>query len=127
VYCLFLNSLLNAGEPLATLLIRFYRRFRSRTFLYTSFEKIEWQAAALCPLDRVETEVVTQPRVRAGLDEQSHQVGVTEDHGEDQRRLPAVVSLVDIGSGSERSANGFDVTRSNRLSEWNSRTHSAAL
>lgn len=122
---LFLNSLLDACKPLAAFFIRVHLWFR-RLFC-ADFKKIDGQPASLCPLDRIEPKIVAQSRIRAGFHQLSHEIRVTEDDGKDQRCLSAVISFVNVGSAGECGINRAGVAGSYRLSEWNCRTHSAAL
>jgi hypothetical protein len=119
---LFLDSLFDAGEPLATFLICVDWGFRW-AFFDTDFKQIERQAAALGPFNCVESEIVAKSRIGAGVYQQSHEIGVTEDDGEDQRRLPAVVTFVDVRAAADGSFNGVRVTRSYCLGKWYRRTH----
>ena len=62
------------------------------------------RASSLRPIDRVETEIIAQLRIRTGGEQERNEVRVTEDRREDQRRLAAARPLVDVGSvGEERT------------------------
>ena len=52
------------------------------------------QSSALCPLDRVQTEIVAQIRVGARFYQEFYEICATEDDGEDQRRLTTARSFI---------------------------------
>ena len=65
----------------------------------------------MCPINSVESEIVSQLRICAGFEEQRDQVRVTEDRGEDEWRLSAAGAFVDISSVSDDSTDSACVAR----------------
>jgi hypothetical protein len=123
---LFLDSLFDAFKPFAA----FFIILANPWFLYDPVREQTddvAQSTPLCPLDRVEPEIVTQTRVGAGFYKQVNEVDVIEDYSEDECRLPAVVPLVDVSSSRERRVYSVDVAGGDRLSQMNGRTHAGAI
>ena len=72
-------------------------------------------ASSMRPVDRVESEIVSQLRVGARVEKKRKEMRVTEDRREDERRLPAAGAFVDVGSVSQHSLHRTCVAGSYRL------------
>ena len=102
-------------------------RFCARTDFYASFDRRTATrfvreyldrfgcASSLGPIDGVESEVIAQLRIGAGVKQEGDEMRVTEDGGEDQRRLPAAGSFVYVGSVGENSTDGAGIAGRYRL------------
>ena len=71
------------------------------------------ESSSLCPLDRVQTEIVAHLRIGARVYQDSNKICVTEDDGEDEGCLTAVRSFVYVRATSQQSGHGAFVTGSN--------------
>lgn len=73
------------------------------------------RASSLRPVDSVESEIVSQLRIGAGVEQQRNEVRVTEDCREDEWGLPAAGAFVDVGSVSQQRLHRTCVAGSYRL------------
>ena len=59
------------------------------------------KSSALCPLDRVKTEIVAQLRVGARMHQYSNKICVSEDDCKDESRLTAVRTFIYVRTISQ--------------------------
>jgi hypothetical protein len=71
------------------------------------------ESPALCPLDRVETEIVPHLRIGARIQQQSYEFCVAEYDGEDEGRLTAVCSFVYVRAASQQRGHSPFITGGN--------------
>ena len=77
--------------------------FRWRTCSLRVGENVECfcESAALRPLDRIQTEIIALLGIGAGLNEPLYDMRVSEDYGEDERRLAAARGFIYVSAVGE--------------------------
>ena len=76
------------------------------------------QSSALCPLERVEAEIVALLRIGARIHQEFNEVCVAEDDGEDEGRLPAARSFIYVRAIGQYCGYSLFIAALNGVGQW---------